>query len=77
MMVMENLTHILVFKTNIKTNEDKIRINELFSRNNAIEEWSVDCDDIDCVLRLVSYKLSPNEIIKLINQIGFQCQELE
>ncbi len=74
---MENLTHIQVFKTDIKTDADKLIIKELLAGNKAIEEWSVDCDDIDCVLRVVSYELSPEQIIKLINQNGFQCQELE
>ena len=73
---MENLTHILVFKTSIKTNDDKISIGELLSMNKAIEEWSVDCDDIDCVLRIVSYELNAESIIKLVNQKGFHCEEL-
>jgi len=74
---MEELTHILVFKTDIKTDNDKMRVAELFKENNSIEEWHVDCEDVDCVLRIVSFKLSPYEIVKLINRIGFQCQELE
>ena len=77
MIAMENHTHILIFKTNIKTEEDKIRVMELLSNNSTIEDWSVDCDDIDCVLRIVSYQPDTGEIIKLINQKGFQCQELE
>jgi len=77
MVLMENLTHIQVFKTNIKTEGDKQRVKTLFNNKPDIEEWSVDCDDIDCVLRIVSYTLGPEEIITLINQTGFQCQELE
>jgi len=77
MVLMENLTHIQVFKTNIKTEEDKIRVKEILADNTAVKEWSVDCDDVDCVLRVVSYELSAEQIIKLINQKGFQCQELE
>ena len=77
MMLMENLTHILVFKTNIKTDADKFRIREFLDNSTDIEEWNVDADDIDCVLRIVSFKLCANEIIKLINKAGFQCQELE
>ncbi|WP_317896650.1 hypothetical protein [Aurantibacillus circumpalustris] len=73
---MENLTHILIFKTNIKSEEDKTHIAEFLSNNGDIEEWSVDCDDIDCVLRIVSHKLDAEGIIKLINQKGFRCEEL-
>jgi hypothetical protein len=76
-MLMENLTHILVFKTDIKTEGDKLLIKEFLDKTPAIEEWSVDCDDVDCVLRIVSYTLSSEQIIQLITKMGFQCQELE
>jgi hypothetical protein len=74
---MENLTHIQVFKTNIKTPEDKQRVRAVFDLHPGVDEWSVDCDDIDCVLRVVSYTLSADAIIRLINKSGFECQELE
>lgn len=74
---MENLTHIQVFKTNIRTMDDKQRVGIVIGLHPAVNEWSVDCDDIDCVLRVVSYTLSAEEIIQLINKAGFECQELE
>lgn len=76
-MVMENLTHILIFKTNIKTETDKIRIAQLLDTIKEIEEWSVDCDDVDCVLRVVSYTLTPVQITELLAQKNFQCEELD
>lgn len=74
---MENLTHILIFKTNIKTETDKIRIAQLLDTIKEIEEWSVDCDDVDCVLRVVSYTLTPVQITELLAQKNFQCEELD
>ncbi|PBQ33268.1 hypothetical protein CNR22_16295 [Sphingobacteriaceae bacterium] len=74
---MEELTHILIFKTNISTTEDKLRVKEVLSNTAFVNEWSVDCEDIDCVLRIVSYELSAEQIINLINQAGFECRELE
>lgn len=76
-MVMENLTHILIFKTNIKTETDKIRIAQLLDTVKEIEEWSVDCDDVDCVLRVVSHILTPRQITELLAQKNFQCEELD
>ena len=76
MVVMENLTHIKIFKTNIQAN-DKMLIKVFLDNIPSIEEWNVDCEDIDCVLRVVCYTLSSEEIIKLINEAGFECQELE
>ena len=73
---MENLTHILIFKTTIKTEKDKQFIGEILNKNSAIQEWSVDCDDVDCLLRIVSQTLTAESILKLINQLGFQCEEL-
>ena len=73
---MDNMTHILIFKTNIRTEEDKILVGEFLNKNSKIKEWSVDCDDIDCVLRIVSHELDAESIIKLINQIKFHCEEL-
>ncbi len=76
-MIMENYSHILIFKTNIKTADDKFRISEMLSYTAGINDWSVDCDDIDCVMRIVSYTLNSAQIIELINKMGYQCQELE
>ena len=73
---MDNMTHILIFKTNIRTEEDKILVGEFLNKNSKIKEWSVDCDDVDCVLRIVSHELDAESIIKLINQIKFHCEEL-
>jgi hypothetical protein len=77
MVLMENLTHIHVFKTNIETEADKSRIGELLSQTPHIEEWSVDNDDVDRVLRVVSRKLDAYQVIKLINNKGYECRELE
>lgn len=77
MVVMEELTHILIFKTNIQSPEDKLRIKKVLDQTAFVNEWSVDCEDIDCVLRIVSYELSAEQIINLINEAGFLCQELD
>jgi hypothetical protein len=73
----ENLTNILVFKTNINTEADKMRVSEFLINQALVEDWNVDMDDIDRVLRIVSYELCAKDIEELIRQIGFQCQELE
>ncbi len=73
----ENLTHILVFRTNINTEPDKLRVRDFLSDQSLVEDWSVDMDDIDCVLRIVSHELSPEDVVMLLNGIGYQCQELQ
>ena len=74
---MENPIDILVFKTNIKSEPDHDRVKELFDENPAIEKWNVDREDIDCVLRIVTNEVKATDIIKLLTETGYLCQELE
>ena len=69
-----NIIHI--FKTNISAIDANCPAHYTLNNHPEIEQWSIDCDDIDCVLRVVSETLKPDEIIKIINDIGFECQEL-
>ena len=72
-----NLTHVLVFKTNISSETDKQTAKRLLEVIPEVDEWSVDTEDIDCVLRIVSQQLSAQQIITIIEGGGFQCCELE
>lgn len=74
---MDNLDHILIFKTNIKSEFDKIRLKPVLDSQKYIEEWSVDLLDEDSVLRIVSGQLKHHQIITLINNQGFECCILE
>ncbi|TGD59510.1 hypothetical protein [Flavobacterium humi] len=71
-----DLNHILIFATNIKTLSDKQKIAGLLDVNPAIQQWSIDQEDIDCVLRIVSPTLSVNQLIAIVNQYHFECKEL-
>lgn len=72
----EDLTHIMIFKTNVATDSDRLRVEKLFSETLAIDDWHVDSEDVDYVLRVVSYDYSTAQIISQLNGIGFQCEEL-
>jgi hypothetical protein len=77
MKIMEpNLNAIHIFKTNIKKTEPGCVMHETLSNHNAIQEWSIDHEDVDCVLRVVSETLQPQSIIAIINTLGYECQEL-
>jgi len=71
-----NLEHILIFKTNISSDSDKMVMRKHFSNIEPIEEWHVDSEDVDCVLRVVSKVLNAADIINELKNIGFDCQEL-
>jgi len=73
----EPLTDILVFKTNIKTETDRLAIKTLLDDHPSIQKWNVDLHDVDCVLRIVSSTLTVQETICLITRYGYECCELE
>jgi len=71
-----NLNHILIFKTNIDQLSTKCALSEALGKQTGISQWSIDHEDCDRVLRIVSETLSNQEIISFINAHGFECEEL-
>ena len=71
-----NPNHVLVFKTSIATEDDKLNITEVLNADQEIEQWHVDLDDCDKVLRVVSVTLNAFNVIELVNQKGYLCVEL-
>ena len=74
---MENTQNILVFATNIRTNNDKQLISQTLNEISEINQWNIDQEDIDCVLRVVSKTLSEEQIINIVNNHDFNCKPLE
>lgn len=72
-----DINEILVFKTNIKTDEDKQKVALVLNSLPHINRWTVDCEDCDCVLRIEAEGMSEEQIIELIQQAGFYCEELK
>ncbi|RZK60148.1 MAG: hypothetical protein EOO91_02560 [Pedobacter sp.] len=73
---MENLDHILLFKTDIKTEDCKAKLQSVLDSHSAIAKWNVALDDADFVLRIVSETLNHQQVIELINNHGHLCCEL-
>jgi cell fate (sporulation/competence/biofilm development) regulator YmcA (YheA/YmcA/DUF963 family) len=71
------LQNILVFATNIRTENDKQNISRILNQNPAILQWNIDQEDVDCVLRIVSKTLSEAEIINIIGNQDFKCKSLD
>jgi hypothetical protein len=67
---------ILVFKTDLES-EDRLEIIKPFlDRHPGILKWNVDKHDVDKVLRIESENISPAIVISLVNEAGFLCEEL-
>lgn len=72
-----DINTILVFATNIKTENDKLRIGKALDQSKAILQWDIDQEDLDCVLRIETNSLEPNQIIEILNFYQFECKELD
>lgn len=73
----ENLDHILIFRTNITTVDDVALLKQLFSNHPEVAHWNVDLEDSDRVLRIVSETLNCDQITELLKFYGFSCMDLE
>lgn len=71
-----NLNTIHIFKTNITTIAPNCLAQIALDSHEEIQQWSIDCEDVDCVLRVVSQTMQPEAIISIITRIGHDCQEL-
>ncbi|TCC94336.1 hypothetical protein EZ428_06075 [Pedobacter frigiditerrae] len=73
---MENLEHILLFKTDIKTEDCKAKLQAILDNHSDISKWNIALDDHDFVLRIISETLNHQQVIELINDHGHFCCEL-
>ena len=72
-----DFSNIFIFKTNIQTEFDKLRIKNVLDASQKVLKWNIDMDDADRVLRIVSDSLRPEQIISVLDYVGFECSELE
>ncbi|WP_299801217.1 hypothetical protein [uncultured Maribacter sp.] len=68
--------NVLVFKTNLSSPPLIEWITPYFNSHPFIIEWSVDTEDIDNVLRVLSSKLLEKDVIQLMQNNGFLCEVL-
>ncbi|CAA9198952.1 hypothetical protein [Flavobacterium collinsii] len=72
-----NLNTIHIFKTNIGDQDPNCPVRQKLNNHLDIQQWSIDCEDVDCVLRVVSNTLHPETIISMVTEFGHECQELD
>ena len=67
---------ISVFRTNFQKQDAK-KVGEYFKNQNNIVEWSVDYEDVDRVLRIVSSEpIEEKDLQVNLAYCGFQCSAL-
>ena len=67
---------VLVFETNIRRKRELRQVARLLGAEKRIAQWNVDLDDCSRVLRVEARSLTPAEVIALLRQAGYVCQEL-
>jgi hypothetical protein len=67
---------ILVFKTDLESEERLETIKPFLDEHPGIIKWNVDKHDIDKVLRIESKNISSADVINLVQKAGFVCEEL-
>lgn len=67
----------LIFKTNIKSDKDFIEVKRALSEKKKIEDCTIDLDDEDKVLRILTDSHTVVEIENEIQDLGFYCKELD
>ncbi|SOD92425.1 hypothetical protein [Spirosoma fluviale] len=66
--------NVLVFQTNINTDERVHRAACRLCKLRAICRWSIDLED--CVLRVESESLTETDVIRLLTKAGLHCDVL-
>ncbi|MBE7177866.1 MAG: hypothetical protein INR69_15780 [Mucilaginibacter polytrichastri] len=73
---MKTKAYIHVFKTGLRSETDKRRIRPALLALQGIWEWSVDLEDCDAVLRVVTTSPNPHPIIRQLELSGYSCYPL-
>ncbi len=67
---------ILAFKTSIRFKKDVKKLEQMLNQFIGNKRWNIDLDDIDKVLRIETETLTTQDIVHVINQAGYFCEEL-
>jgi hypothetical protein len=67
---------VLILKTNIRYKKNVKAVAPLLNGRNSISRWNIDLEDIDKVLRIESDNMELTEVVQLIQEAGFHCEEL-
>ncbi|WP_460950312.1 hypothetical protein [Spirosoma daeguense] len=67
---------VLVFRTNINSDERIHRAACQLCKLRSICRWSIDLEDYDCVLRIEADSLKEADIIRVLARVGLECNVL-
>ncbi|GAA4341456.1 hypothetical protein [Flaviaesturariibacter amylovorans] len=77
MRTIDNPADIRVFRTNLGEDAQLRLVQPLLDAHPAVRKWNVDRHDVDQVLRVVVLPGTlSEEIIRLVQEAGCECEEL-
>ncbi len=69
-------TMIYVFKTSVKSKKAARLLSPHLDKLVSASHWNFDLQDCDRILRIDSQNVIPEKITKLLQDSGFDCEEL-
>jgi len=70
------ISNIQVFKTSVTSKKIIKKLAFYFNKMNVIAKWNFDLTDCDNILRIESTENVTTEVIELLREHGFICEEL-
>ncbi|HMG89884.1 MAG TPA: hypothetical protein VK589_07485 [Chryseolinea sp.] len=67
---------VLVFKTDVVGKTNSENLGQILKKDHRIRNWNIDHNDVDNVLRIESSEMSPADVIELVKNLGYMCEEL-
>ena len=67
---------VLVFTTSVQTPDQVRSLAPLIDSLAGKNRWNFALDDCDKILRIVSDQVNASATVDLLNECGFNCQEL-
>ncbi|KAA1242777.1 hypothetical protein [Aquimarina sp. RZ0] len=68
---------IFIFKTSVQNKKQVKELKPYLDKIPIKSQWSFDLEDSDKILRIDSENCSAKKIIKLLENLNFECEELE
>lgn len=67
----------LIFKTSIESDIEFRTVRKILGEKKRIEDCTIDLDDVDKVLRILTDAHTVSEIEEEVHGLGFYCKELD
>lgn len=74
---MDMVSKILIFRTSISKKQDIKLIAKVLNKCTQIENWNVDFEDWEKVLRIECHNMNAIQIAAILREIGIYAEELE